>query len=402
MSDVFKAVKISDHVYWVGAVDWKLRDFHGYATERGSSYNAFLIVDEKVTLVDTVKAPFLDEMLARIASVVPVESIDYIVSNHAEMDHSGALPATIQRVQPEKVFTSIKGQEALKAHFHDNNTYTTVKDGETLSLGTGALAFYETRMLHWPDSMLSFYDADGILFSQDAFGMHLASAERFADEIETSVLTYEATKYFANILTPYSNQVVRQLDRVLALNLPLKIIAPDHGPAYRQDLNWVLELYKTFAAQRPVNKAVVLYDTMWGSTRIMADALIEGLIAGGSAVEVFPMGVQHRSNVATALLNAGAFIVGTPTLNNMLFPTIADVLTYVKGLRFKNLIGAAFGSYGWSGEAVKQAEQILRDMKVEIVTDSVRTKYVPTQENLQECHQMGQIIAAQLANLKTG
>ncbi len=399
MKEPFKASKVTDRVYWVGAIDWALREFHGYATERGTTYNAYLIVADRVTLVDTVKAPFMDEMLSRVASVVPPENIDYIISNHSEMDHSGALPAVIRQVKPEKVFASAMGCKALEAHFHMGNAITPVKDGETVSLGNASLTFVETRMLHWPDSMFSFFDKDGVLFSQDAFGMHLASAQRFADELELTLLEFEATKYFANILTPYAALVTNLLEKTKALNLPIRVIAPDHGPIYRRDLSWILDLYGRFAAQKPTNRAVVAYDTMWGSTDKMARAIAEGVTAGGGVPELFQMRKAHRSNVATALLEAGAFLVGSPTMNNMMFPTVADVLNYVRGLRFKNLIGAAFGSYGWSGEAVKQVEEILSAMEVELVSKSVSVKYVPTKDDLAQCHQLGAKVAKRLAEV---
>ena len=399
MSGPFNAVKVTENVYWVGAIDWNLRDFHGYATERGTTYNAFLVVADKVTLVDTVKAPFMDEMMARIASVLPPERIDYIISNHAEMDHSGALPAVIRAVNPDKVFASAKGAEALEAHFHTGDDITVVGDGETVSFGDGNMTFYETRMLHWPDSMFSFFDRDGVLFSQDAFGMHLASAERFADELNPSVLEFEATKYFANILTPFAALVSKQLQKTTALNLPIRIIAPAHGPVYREDLDWILKLYGRFAAQKPTKKAVIAYGTMWGSTAKMARAIAEGIADAGGTVDLCEMGSAHRSNVATALLDAGAFVVGSPTMNNMMLPAMADLLTYVKGLRFKNLLGATFGSYGWGGEAVKQIEETLETMKVEFVTDSVRVKYVPAAEDLARCRALGEEVARRLVEI---
>ncbi len=399
---MFHAVQISSHVYWVGAIDWNIREFHGYATERGTTYNAFLIVADKVTLVDTVKAPFADEMMARIASVLPPERIDYIVSNHAEMDHSGALPATLRAVKPEKVFASAKGAQALADHFESLGDVTMVGDGESISIGDAHLIFYETRMLHWPDSMFTFYDGDGLLFTQDAFGMHLASAERFADEIDTGTLRFEAEKYFANILTPYAGRVVKQLAKTQALDLPLSIIAPDHGPAYRSGLDWILDLYSRCAEQKPTKKAVIAYDTMWGSTGTMARAIAEGIVKGGCAVEFFEVGVAHRSNVATALLDAGAFVVGSSTMNRMMLPGMADLLTYTQGLRFKNLLGAAFGSYGWGGGAIRQIEGLFEAMKIELAAESVKAKYVPAESDLERCHALGVTISNRLAEICEG
>lgn len=348
MAGVYKAVKISDKVYWVGAIDWVIRDFHGYTTKRGSTYNAYLILADKATLIDTVKAPFKDEMLSRISSVIEPEKIDYIVSNHSEMDHSGSLKAVISEISPEKVFASEMGTKALKEHFGLEGILP-LKSGEKLSLGNMELTFLETRMLHWPDSMFSYLPEEKLLFSQDAFGMHLATDERFADEIKEDILDYEASTYYANILLPYSPLVLKLLDEVEKSGLEIDIIAPDHGPVWRKDLGWILNRYRTWAEQKPTEKAVVLFDTMWHSTEMMARAIEEGLVAGGARVKVMSMASSHRSDVAYELLDAGGLIAGSPTLNNNIFPTMADVLTYLKGLRPANLIGAAFASYGWGG-----------------------------------------------------
>lgn len=341
----FQAVKISEHVYWVGAIDWGLRDFHGYATSRGSTYNAYLILADKVTLVDAVKAPFMEEMMARIASVIDPKRIDFIISNHAEMDHTGALPAVIQAVEPSAVFASTMGVKALADHLLAEGV-TAVKDGETLDLGNLHVTFYETRMLHWPDSMFTYLQEEAVLFSNNAFGMHLASAKRFDDELDPALLRYEAKKYYANILTPYSHLVLRVLEKLRDLLPEVQMIAPDHGPVWRSGIAGVLEDYARWARQEPTDKVVIVYDTMWESTAQMARAVVEGVTAGGAKAVLMPLGASHRSDIATELLDAGALVVGSPTLNNHLFPTVADVLTYLRGLKRLNLVGAAFGSYG--------------------------------------------------------
>jgi len=386
-------VKVTDDVYWVGAIDWSIRDFHGYFTGRGSTYNAYLIMADKITLVDTVKAPFKDELFSRIASVVALEKIDYILSNHSEMDHSGSLPEAIAAISPEKVFASTMGVKALSEHFQIDRDILPLKDGDTLSLGNRTLTFLETRMLHWPDSMVSYLVEEQLLFSQDGFGMHLASSQRFADEIAPEVIEFEGAKYYANILLPYSPLVTKLLARVGELGLRFKIIAPDHGPIWRKDLDRIIGYYASWAQQKPGNKAVVLYDTMWGSTEKMAFAIAEGLTSEGTDAKVLNLRRDHRSEVPTEILGAGALLVGSPTLNNGLLPTISDSLTYLKGLRPKNLIGAAFGSYGWSGESVKQLEGILKEMDVDIVSEAVRSKYVPTGEVLEASRALGVSVA---------
>ncbi len=394
----FTARKVSDHVYWVGGIDWTLTDFHGYKTDRGSTYNAFLVLADKITLIDTVKTPLKDEMMSRIASVIDPCDIDYIVSNHSEMDHSGSLMEVIAAVQPEKVFASANGVKALKAHFHHQHEIVAVENGGTISLGNCTLQCFETRMIHWPDSMVSFLKEDGVLFAQDAFGMHLATTELFADENPRDILNWEAAKYYANIVMPYSAIVGKTLQTLLGLKLPISMILPDHGPLWRtpQDIAWILSLYQQWVAQKPTNKAVVVFDTMWHSTETMARAVAEGLQAGGARVKVMPMSGAHRSDVATELLDAGALLAGSCTMNNRIFPTMADVLTYVGGLKPVNLIGAAFGSFGWSNNAIKELEQYLQNMQVEMVAETVRVNYVPTREDLLQCVALGRTVAETL------
>jgi flavorubredoxin len=395
MNHTSQAIAISEHVHWVGAIDWDLRDFHGYATTRGTSYNAYLITAGEVTLVDTVKAPFRDELLARIASVTEPGKIRTIISNHAEMDHSGSLPALIDALKPQRVFASALGVQALRDHFGLKNI-TPVKDGQAIDIGGGELTFYETRMLHWPDSMFTWYAGDGVLFSNDAFGMHLASVERFTDELPWPLIAEETARYYANILMPLSKLVGRLMERMQALALPIKLVATDHGPIWRQDIAKVFELYARWAAQFKTRKAVVVYDTMWGSTARMARAIADGLREAGVSARLMSMSGSHRSEVATELLEAGALLVGSPTLNRNIFPSLADVMTYLKGLAPRNLIGAAFGSYGWSSQAVGQLTDLLRQMDVEVIDEGVAAVYVPDVEALERCRTLGRRVADRL------
>jgi flavorubredoxin len=396
MKDIYSAVKVTDNVYWVGAIDWTIRDFHGYTTPHGSTYNAYLVMADDITLIDTVKAPFKNEMLSRIKSVVDPSNIKYIISNHSEMDHSGCLSEMIDLIKPQTVFASAVGVKTLKELFHDEHEIIEVEDGETLNLGNMELTFMETRMIHWPDSMFTYLDKDELLFSQDAFGMHLATLERFADEIPAATLEYEGATYYANIILPYSQIVLKALDKVVASGLKIKIIAPDHGPIWRKDIGWIIELYKKWASQKPTAKAVVVYGTMWHSTEKMARAISEALAQSGVKVKLLSMNETHRSEVVYEVLEAGALIVGSPTLNNNILPQMADVMTYLKGLKPANLIGAAFGSYGWSGESVKHLEAMLKEMKVEIAAEAVSVKNVPDSGVLEKCHELGKTIAAEL------
>ena len=395
MNNTFKAVQVTEDVWWVGAIDWNIRDFHGYRTGRGSTYNAYLVLADKITLIDTVKAPFREEMMERIASVVDPGKIEYIVSNHSEMDHSGSLPQVIAAVNPKKVFASVVGAKTLAELFPNPGEITPVKDGETFSLGNRTLTFLETRMLHWPDSMFTYLNEEQLLFSQDAFGMHYASLERFADGCDPAALAYEAATYYANILLPYSPQVLKLIEKVKSAKLSFKIIAPDHGPIWRKETDAIIGRYAEWAAQKPEGRAVVVYATMWHSTERMARAISEGLAAGGLRVKVMSMDEVHRSDVMYELLCAGAVAVGSPTLNNHMLPNMADILTYMRGLKPRNMIAAAFGSYGWSGEAVREIEEVLTEMKLEKTGEGIRVKNVPDAEALSRCYDLGKDMAGQ-------
>ena len=394
MKQNLKAVQVAPHIWHVGATDWNVRNFHGYLTNRGSTYNAFLIMDEKITLIDAVKAPFADELLARIASVVDPEKIDYVISNHSEPDHTGALPRILEAVKPEKLFASVAGAKTLKAYYGIDATV--VKTGDSVSLGKGKLAFVDTKMLHWPDSMVSYYDTDKALFSQDAFGMHLAGSKLWADEYDGSILEQEARKYFANILNVQAPKVVSLIDSLPGLGLDIELVLPDHGPLWRGDWGWIVELYRDCAVQKYRKRAFVAYSTMWGSTRILADAFADGVRSKGIEVAVTDLAVSDRSAVMTEVANSGIIAFGAPTMNNQMYPAMADVLCYVKGLRPKNKLGFAFGSYGWSGEGAKQIAAEFEAMGVEQPVAPIQAKYMPTPEELEAVRQAGATLAESL------
>ncbi|MBM4286289.1 MAG: FprA family A-type flavoprotein [Deltaproteobacteria bacterium] len=387
-------VEIVPGVYWVGAIDWNIRDFHGYLTDAGSTYNAFLIVDEKITLIDTVKEGFTPEMMARIAEIVEPGKIDYIISNHVEMDHSGGLAETIALVSPEKVFCSPRGKDGLSRHFKADWPFVTVKTGDELSLGRYTLAFLETPMLHWPDSMMTFLKEEQVLFSSDGFGAHLASSERFDDQLPHYPVGYphQLKKYYANILMPMSSLVTQLLDKVAALGLTFKVIAPDHGLIYRNP-EPVLAAYRRWAAGEVEPKGVVIYDSMWHSTEMLAQALTEGLMDAGVEAQLHYLRARHYSDIITEVLEAGLLLIGSPTLNNGYFPSVGQFLTYMKGLKPKNKAAAAFGSYGWSGQAVGLITKELEAMGMNIAHPGFQVKYIPDPEEMQSARDLG----AQLA-----
>lgn len=400
MNSNFTARRMSEHVYWVGAIDPEIRDFHGYSTNMGTTYNAYLIIGDENILIDTVKKEFFSEMIARISSVINPEEISYIISNHAEMDHSGSLLQTINVCNPKGIFASKLGIEALKLHFNYDINFIEIKDKQYFNLGSSLLNCIETKMLHWPDSMFTYYANDKILFSQDAFGMHLATDNLFASKNEKYILKHQAMKYFANILLPYTTHINNLLCFFNEINFDIKVIAPDHGPIWDElnDLKWIVSLWSKWAQQQISNKVVICYDTMWNSTSTMARMIAEGVSIGNGIPILMSMSSTHRSDVATELLEAGAFIVGSPTINNQIFPTIADLICYMKGLKRKNMIGQVFGSYGWSGEAIKILQLELSSMEIALYNNHVKTKYVPKIECLKCCHNLGQDIAKKLIN----
>ena len=391
-----QAVKISKNVYWVGAIDWNIRDFHGYSTKRGTTYNAYLVLADKPTLIDTVKKEFYTEMMERISSVIDPKQIEIIISNHSELDHSGALPQTIQAVEPKEVYVSAMGLKNLNGHFHQDLKLKVVKTGDKIDVGGDTISFVEARMLHWPDSMFSYLEKENILFSNDVFGMHYATSQLFDDENDERIWLTEAEKYYANIVLPYSDIVLRFLDQVKKIGLKPGLIAPDHGFIWRKNPSKIIELYTQWAAQKPTHKAVIIYDTMWGSTEQMARQIADGLRESGTEVKMLSMHANDRSKAALEILNAGALLIGSPVLNSQIFPAMADVLCYLKGLRKKNLIGAAFGSYGWNGSPVDSLTKMLEEMGVEIVSPAVKSPFVPDENIKKSCFELGKLISQKL------
>ena len=385
-------VEIAKGVYDVGVTDWNIRDFHGYSTHAGTTYNAFLIVDEKIALLDTVKSHFADQLFDNIAKVVDPAKIDVVISNHTEMDHSGSLPRLMHRIGKDKpLYCSKMGAKNLAKHFSNDLNYQPVKTGQDLSLGQKTLTFLETRMVHWPDSMFTYLKEDRILFSSDGFGQHYASFEKFDDTAGSEVM-YQAKKYFANILMLYSPLILKLLEKVSDLGLAIDMICPDHGIIWRKDPSRIIEAYAQWSRQEAEKKAVVIYDTMWNSTKAMAEAIAEGIAHQGVQVRPLHIRSSHRSDIMTEVLDAKAVIVGSPTLNNQMFPTVADTLCYMKGLKPIDKIGGAFGSYGWSGESVKQVKAELEAMQFDMIEPGIKIQYVPNADGLKACYAYGQEI----------
>jgi flavorubredoxin len=390
------STELKKGVHWVGIVDWGIRHFHGYelSTHRGTTYNAYLIMDEKVALVDTAWGPFQEQFIENLRAVIDPARIDFVVANHSEPDHSGSLPALMRLCPNAAVVVSKRGAESVPGHYHQNWNFKPVSTGDRIRLGRDELVFVEATMLHWPDSMFTYLTGRNILMPNDAFGQHYATAFRFNDQVNETELYQEAIKYYANILTPFSKLVTRKIEELLALDLPVEIIAPSHGVIWRKDPLQIVRKYQEWAAQKPERSAVVLYDTMWEATRRMAEAIGAGLAAEGVSFKLFHMAVSDRNDALTEVFKAKAVVIGSPTLNNGLLPTITPILEDLKGLKFQNKIGAAFGSYGWSGESVKQIEAHLASCNIPLAAEGVRAKWQPTAADLQNCETLGRKVAA--------
>lgn len=388
--------ELSKGVYWVGAIDWSLRTFHGHelSTHRGSSYNAYLIVDDKIALVDTVWAPFKETLINHISQIVDPSKIDIVVANHAETDHSGSLPEIMHRAPNAQLFVSKRGVESIEGYYHEGWNYTTVKTGDRISLGKNELIFVEAAMLHWPDSMFTYLTGHNILMSNDAFGQHYAAEYRFNDLVDQHALYEEALKYYANIITPFSKLVTNKIQELSTLGLPIDIIAPSHGIIWRKDPMQIVDKYKEWATQIPEKTALIIYDTMWEATRKMAEAISEGLTSEGVHNKLLNAAVTDRNDMVAEIFKAKAIIVGSPTVNNGYLATLAPIMEDIRGLKFKNKIGAAFGSYGWSGESVKIIEEHLQSSGITKAAEGVRAKWQPTEEDLDKCRDLGKQMAA--------
>ena len=387
-------VELKQGIYWVGAVDWNIRDFHGYSTHKGSSYNAYLVVGEKTALVDTVKAPFFAEMMGRISEIMPPEKIDYLIVNHVEMDHSGSLPQLKQVLPHVKVLCSPRAEEELKLHYGGTIPLTVVKTGDALELGGKTLTFVEVPMVHWPDSMVTYVKEAKVLLPNDAFGQHIASTERFDDELGWEVIRPEAQKYYANIVMPYGPQVLKALEALQGVEI--EVIGPSHGIIWRKYIPEITATYERWAKGETEKKALVVYDTMWGSTELMAKAILRGLVEEGVPTKVYRLGVSDNSDIVQDLLEARGLALGSPTLNNGIFPSVAEFSTYIKGLRPKGRIAAVFGSYGWGKDAVTKA--LTADLKAAgmEVAEEMQVQFVPQQEALQRCEELGRHMAQRI------
>jgi len=387
-------VVLKEGINWVGAVDWNIRDFHGYTTSRGTSYNAYLIRDEKTALIDTVKANFFEELQRNVEELTDFGKIDYIVVNHVEMDHSGSLPEIVKLAKNAKIIASQRGKDAIIEHFGPEfSRVEVVKTGDELKLGKHTLRFLETPMLHWPDSMFTYMVEDKILFSNDAFGEHFASSERFDDEVDQQTLWEECKTYYANILTLYAPLVTRKIQEVVQMGIQIEIIAPDHGVIWRRDHSKIVQAYLQWSAFTSAQKIIIVFDTMWGSTDKMARAIAEGVASEAVDVKLLKLRASDETDIVTEILDAKSVIVGSPTLNSGMFPSVGSFLTYITGLKPKGKLWAFFGSFGWGGGGVRNMVEIVKKAGFEVYEPSIEIKYVPDAEDLKKCFDFGKQIA---------
>jgi flavorubredoxin len=377
-----KAVKIRENIYWVGGIDWHLRNFHGYLTPRGSTYNAYLIIDEKITLIDTVKHYLVDEMLERIASVIDPKKIDVVISNHVEMDHSGGLPRLMNLVPDATLITSPQGEKGLRDHYRPSNwNFKVVKSGDTVNIGKRNFSYVLTPMIHWPDNMVSYCPEEKILFSNDSFGQHIATPERFDDEIPLDIAIEEAQKYYGNIVLSYNSQVVKALETVAPLDISM--IAPSHGLIWRSHIPEILKKYTAWSSNQTDNLALIVFDTMWDSTAKVAQAIRNGFENSAVKVKMHTLKTSHISDIMTDVVKAKYICVGSPTMNSNVLPSVSAFLTYLRSLSPKKRIGLAFGSYGWGGQSIDQIDSGLKECGFETL-ESIKVKYIPDQPTLDD------------------
>lgn len=388
-------IQVKDQVYYLGLRDWELRSFHGHelSTYNGSSYNSYLIKDEKTVLVDTSWNPHADTFIDILNKEVDINNIDYIVINHAEPDHAGTL-ARIMEIRPDiPIYCAPKGVEILKKHFHKDWNFRVVKTGDTLNLGNCELVFLEMTMIHWPESMATFVKGPNVLLSNDAFGQHFAGPSIFEDECDPCIVWHEAFKYYANILAPFTGLIKKKIEEVVKLNLPIEVIAPSHGVIWRKDPLRIVEKYAEWADNYDEGCVTVVYDTMYNGTKKMAEAIASGLESKGILTKLYNSANSDISDIITDLFKSKGIILGSCTVNNGALRSIAALLHEIKGHKFKNKVGAAFGSYGWSGEAHKDIHKELEEAGIKMVMEPISVKFQPTVQELEACVNFGREFA---------
>lgn len=395
------AQKIKNNVYWMGKVDWQLRRFHGdeYSTNHGSTYNSFLVKEEKSILIDTVWAPYSQEFMRELPKEIDLKKIDAVIANHAEVDHSGAMEDLMARIPDVPVYCTSNGVKSLKGHYHKDWNFKPVRTGDTLDIGHGKkLVFIEAAMLHWPDTMFTYLTGDNILFSNDAFGQHFATDRLFADCVDQATLREEEIKYFANIIAPWSKLVIAKLKEIRAMGLPIEMICTSHGASWREGIDQVFARYEAWANAYKENRICIVYDSMWGGTRAMGEAIARGIRMADDKVEivVHSLSKSDKNDVMTDIFRSKAVLVGSPSHNKCMLSTVAATLEEMRGLAFKGKKAAAFGCYGWSGEAQIRMSAILKEIGYDVVDDGIRNVWEPDGPELDACVEYGKAFAGKV------
>ncbi len=390
-------IKVKNNVTWIGKIDWELRKFHGdeYSTNKGSTYNSYLIKEQKTALVDTVWKPFSKEYVNNLEKEIDLNQIDFIIANHAEIDHSGALPLLMEKIPDKQIYCTANGIKSLKGHYHKDWNFFPVKTGDKIDLGGKELIFIEAPMLHWPDSMMCYLTKDNILFSNDAFGQHYASEYMFNDLVDQNELFNECIKYYANILNPFSKLVIKKIEEVLEFKLPVDLICTSHGVIWRDNPTQIIEKYLEWANAYQENQITILYDTMWNGTRIMAESIAKGIKNKDSKVNVklFNISKSDKNDMITEIFKSKTILVGSPTINRGILTSIPGLMEEIKGLKFIGKKAAAFGCYGWSGESVKLLTEDLKEAGFEIINDVLKALWNPDENAIKECVVFGEEIA---------
>lgn len=390
--------KVKNNVFWVGKVDWELKKFHGneYSTHKGSTYNSYLIQEEKTVLIDTVWAPFAEEFVENLAKEIDLNKIDYIVANHGEVDHSGALPALMKHIPDKPIYCTANAVKSLKGQYHQDWNFHVVKTGDKLDIGNGKeLVFVEMTMLHWPDSMATYLTKDNILFSNDAFGQHYATEKLFNDLVDQCDLFNESIKYFANILTPFNPMLRKKLDEVMSLNLQIDIIATSHGIVWRDNPMQIVQKYSQWANDYQENQITVIYDTMWNGTKILAEKIAEGigLADPDVVVKVYNLAKSDENDLITEVFKSKTVVMGSPTIAKSVLHSVAGFIHLMKELKFKNKKAAAFGCYGWSGESVKVINDLMADAGFDVINEGFRNSWNPDPDSQKAALDFGKKIA---------
>ncbi len=389
--------KINEKITWVGKTDWELKKFHGdeFTTINGSSYNSYLIRDEKTVLIDTAWLPYDKEFVSKLEEEIDLNKIDSIIALHGEVDHSGALIELMNKIPNTPIYCTANGIKSIKGQYHKDWNFIPVKTGDKLNLGENTIYFIEAPMLHWPDTMFAYMDKEKVLFSSDGFGEHLASEHLYADEVEQDILFKEALKYYANILAPFSFMVTKKINEILDMNIEIDMICPSHGLIWRKNPEKIIEKYLEWANNYKENQITIIYDTMWNDTRKMAENIARGIQNKDKKVTIKLMNTakDDKTDVLTEVFKSKIVLVGSPTVNNGYLHSIAGILEMIRGMKLKSKKAAAFGSYGWSGEAVKLITEELKKAGLEIINEGIKVLWTPDEKEEKRLQEYGENIA---------